>query len=61
MMVFRMKPFRAATKYRMGIGKSINRTMQHDAFLDVGWIGFIFLPTNAVGHKVADLDEVVVA
>jgi hypothetical protein len=61
MMVFFVEPFRAAPEYRVRIGKSVDGTMQMDAFLYViGKMEEIFT-ANAVGHEIPDFDKVVIA
>jgi hypothetical protein len=60
-MVIGVQSFGALTENSMGIGKSVDGSMQNDSFLNLHWESVKVFSVNAVGHKIADFHQIIVS
>jgi hypothetical protein len=61
MMVFLVQPFGSLPENRVRVCESVNCAVQVNALLDIVWKMTEIFPTDAVGHEIPDLDQVIVS
>ena len=61
MMIIGVESFGALTKYGMRIGKCVDGAVQDDSFLDFQRKSVKFFSVNAVCHKIANFQQIVVS